>query len=182
MSAAATDGMALQTVAPLVRRGLTAEPSAGAYRTGISSLFVPVIERAPRCAPHRGLSASVVRYAQTPAIHGRLGEPTKSVELRCGAVALGRACLFPPLSSGGALPGKIALRVHGCPMLFGVDPPLLDDAGRKSCPTKVDFVPTALRSRRDSRSNRICGPSCHPEELPPDLNHCACFSKRMASA
>ncbi len=77
---------------------------------------------------------------------------------------------------------KIALRVHGCPMLFGVDPPLLEDEGRKSCPTKVDFVPTALRSRRDSRSNRICGPSCRPDKLPPDLNHCACFSKRMASA
>ena len=51
MSAAATDDMALQTVAPLVRRGLTAEPSAGAYGTGISTLFVPFVERALRSVP-----------------------------------------------------------------------------------------------------------------------------------
>src|SRR5271170_3421947 len=29
----------------------------------------------------------------------------ESVESKCGAVTLGRACLFPPLSSGGALGG-----------------------------------------------------------------------------
>src|SRR3954454_15849938 len=34
------------------------------------------------------------------------------VESRCGAVAVGRACLFPPLSSGGALVARPWLRFH----------------------------------------------------------------------
>src|SRR5216684_2546116 len=35
-----------------------------------------------------------------------------SVESRCGAVTVGRACLFPPLSSGGALVARPWLRFH----------------------------------------------------------------------
>ena len=34
------------------------------------------------------------------------------VEWGCGAVAVGRACLFPPLSSGGALMARPWLRLH----------------------------------------------------------------------
>src|SRR6266446_4711028 len=34
------------------------------------------------------------------------------VESGCGAVAVGRACLFPPLSSGGALVARPWLRFH----------------------------------------------------------------------
>ena len=34
------------------------------------------------------------------------------VEWGCGAVAVGRACLFPPLSSGGALVDQPWLRFH----------------------------------------------------------------------
>ena len=34
------------------------------------------------------------------------------VELRCGAVAVGPTCLFPPLSSGGALVVRPWLRFH----------------------------------------------------------------------
>src|SRR5436189_5938492 len=37
---------------------------------------------------------------------------TAWVESRCGAVAVGRACLFPPLSSGGALVARPWLRFH----------------------------------------------------------------------
>src|SRR6202011_4675037 len=36
----------------------------------------------------------------------------KTVESRCGAVAVGRAYLLPPLSSGGALPVRPWLRFH----------------------------------------------------------------------
>src|ERR1700722_11000895 len=36
----------------------------------------------------------------------------ESVESECGAVALGQACLFPPLSSGGALVARPWLRLH----------------------------------------------------------------------
>src|SRR3984957_16631419 len=36
----------------------------------------------------------------------------ESVESECGAVALGQACLFPPLSSGGALVARPWLRFH----------------------------------------------------------------------
>jgi len=39
----------------------------------------------------------------TPVIHQRHPERRKRVESGCGAVAVGWACLFPPLSSGGAL-------------------------------------------------------------------------------
>lgn len=41
------------------------------------------------------------------------GNVTEGVELRCGAAALARACLFPALSSGGALVGLPGLAVHG---------------------------------------------------------------------
>ena len=39
----------------------------------------------------------------TPVIRQRHPERRKRVESGCGAVAVGWACLFPPLSSGGAL-------------------------------------------------------------------------------
>src|ERR1700722_8833073 len=39
-------------------------------------------------------------------------ETVESVESECGAVALGQACLFPPLSSGGALVARPWLRFH----------------------------------------------------------------------
>ena len=39
-------------------------------------------------------------------------ELVKPVESRCGAVTVGRACLFPPLSSGGALVARPWLRFH----------------------------------------------------------------------
>ena len=43
--------------------------------------------------------------------NGRAMSPL-AVELRCGAVALGRTYLFPPLSSGGALVVQPWLRFH----------------------------------------------------------------------
>src|SRR6266545_6909474 len=39
-------------------------------------------------------------------------EPTRMVESRCGAVAVGRTYLLPPLSSGGALVVRPWLRFH----------------------------------------------------------------------
>ena len=44
-------------------------------------------------------------FATPPGIGRYLaqGGRPESVESKCGAVTLGRACLFPPLSSGGAL-------------------------------------------------------------------------------
>ena len=43
--------------------------------------------------------------------YGSTGIPAR-VESRCGAVAVGRAYLLPPLSSGGALPVRPWLRFH----------------------------------------------------------------------
>src|SRR5437588_508107 len=43
---------------------------------------------------------------------GRQGCPPRQVESRCGAVAVARAYLFPPLSSGGALLVRTWLRFH----------------------------------------------------------------------
>src|SRR5712691_3083335 len=43
---------------------------------------------------------------------GPIGEQCSRVESGCGAVAVGRACLFPPLSSGGALVARPWLRFH----------------------------------------------------------------------
>src|SRR3954453_925598 len=41
-----------------------------------------------------------------------LGGIGRREESRCGAVAVGRACLFPPLSSGGASVARPWLRFH----------------------------------------------------------------------
>ena len=72
--------------------------------------FAPKPRRDPRGVPRlnqrirlRFDDEADDRCAQLAAIRLRLGERAMSVESRCGAVALGRACLFPPLSSGGAL-------------------------------------------------------------------------------
>src|SRR6266481_8056497 len=45
------------------------------------------------------------------------------VESGCGAVAVGRACLFPPLSSGGALVARPWLRFHIHRVTGGGRPP-----------------------------------------------------------
>ena len=45
-------------------------------------------------------------------IHRRQSNRLAGVESGCGAVAVGRACLFPPLSSGGALVARPWLRFH----------------------------------------------------------------------
>jgi hypothetical protein len=42
-------------------------------------------------------------YRRRPEASGARSGPTRLVESRCGAVALGRTYLLPPLSSGGAL-------------------------------------------------------------------------------
>ena len=44
-----------------------------------------------------------VRFRGKTGSHGYTVKVTRMVESRCGAVALGRAYLLPPLSSGGAL-------------------------------------------------------------------------------
>ena len=53
-----------------------------------------------------------VRYASNSDQILRRSEMTLSVESRCGAVALGRTYLLPPLSSGGALMVPPWLRFH----------------------------------------------------------------------
>src|SRR5436189_3511735 len=52
------------------------------------------------------------RDAPTPAVRGTLVEPRQSVESRCGAVAVGRTYLLPPLSFGGASLARPWLRFH----------------------------------------------------------------------
>ena len=57
---------------------------------------------------------SAYHFRSTP-MNGRRCRPTaclRSVESRCGAVALGRTYLLPPLSSGGALVVPPWLRFH----------------------------------------------------------------------
>src|SRR6266851_2598229 len=51
-------------------------------------------------------------FAPIPAVRGRLIELLESVESRCGAVAVGRTYLLPPLSSGGASLVRPWLRFH----------------------------------------------------------------------
>src|SRR5450759_4269831 len=53
-----------------------------------------------------------VRYASNSDHSRHESELTRSVESRCGAVALGRTYLLPPLSSGGALMVPPWLRFH----------------------------------------------------------------------
>jgi hypothetical protein len=53
-----------------------------------------------------------VRYASESDHSRQASELTLSVESRCGAVALGRTYLLPPLSSGGALMVPPWLRFH----------------------------------------------------------------------
>ncbi len=52
------------------------------------------------------------RDAPIPAIRRTETEPPESVESECGAVAVGRTYLLPPLSSGGALLVRPWLRFH----------------------------------------------------------------------
>jgi hypothetical protein len=54
----------------------------------------------------------IVRDVPEAAIQSLASERLKSVESRCGAVALGRTYLLPPLSSGGALVVPPWLRFH----------------------------------------------------------------------
>jgi hypothetical protein len=56
---------------------------------------IQICDRVARRVDHRNRSSKCRLFA-----HSRRPE---SVESRCGAVTLGRRCLFPPLSSGGAL-------------------------------------------------------------------------------
>src|SRR5450759_5081116 len=61
---------------------------------------------------HRGPKSSVVRcYTNSGQILQR-SEMTRCVESRCGAVALGRTYLLPPLSSDGASMVPPWLRFH----------------------------------------------------------------------
>ena len=55
-----------------------------------------------RVSPDLDASAAFSRPLVRIVIVGHV-DHGKSVELRCGAVAVGRTYLFPPLSSGGAL-------------------------------------------------------------------------------
>src|ERR1700687_1572525 len=65
-----------------------------------------------------------------PLVRGRGGSMISTsrewlhrVEWGCGAVAVGRACLFPPLSSGGALVARPWLRFHSHRVTGGGRPP-----------------------------------------------------------
>src|ERR1035437_2661778 len=60
----------------------------------------------------RDKAARNVRYASNSDRSRHQSELTLSVESRCGAVALGRTYLLPPLSSGGALMVPPWLRFH----------------------------------------------------------------------
>src|ERR1039457_3060200 len=60
----------------------------------------------------RDKAARNVRYASNSDRILRRSETTLCVESRCGAVALGRTYLLPPLSSGGALMVPPWLRFH----------------------------------------------------------------------
>src|SRR3981189_578800 len=52
------------------------------------------------------------RYRRKSGSNSDIVKPTRMVESRCGAVALGRTYLLPPLSSGGALMVRPWLRFH----------------------------------------------------------------------
>src|SRR6266850_1000436 len=52
------------------------------------------------------------RYRRKSGSNSDIVKPTRMVESRCGAVALGRTYLLPPLSSGGALMVLPWLRFH----------------------------------------------------------------------
>src|SRR5882757_4931127 len=52
------------------------------------------------------------RYRRKSGSNSDIVKPTRMVESRCGAVALGRTYLLPPLSSGGALMVPPWLRFH----------------------------------------------------------------------
>jgi hypothetical protein len=56
--------------------------------------------------------SGIVRLWGKTGSHWRSVKPTRLVESRCGAVALGRTYLLPPLSSGGALVVQPWLRFH----------------------------------------------------------------------
>ena len=53
-----------------------------------------------------------VRFRRNLAVHARSREGPDSVESRCGAVAVGRTYLLPPLSFGGASLARPWLRFH----------------------------------------------------------------------
>ena len=71
----------------------------------------PAVARYVAAAGRRGkrvLSRARVRGNLPPASRGLVGKgglprTAEMVESECGAVALGQACVFPPLSFGGAL-------------------------------------------------------------------------------
>ena len=76
---------------------------------------------AQNAAAARSASAQLAHHPASPRsrlTRGKLGRPAllpslpPMVESRCGAVAVGRTYLFPPLSSGGALVVRPWLRFH----------------------------------------------------------------------
>src|SRR5580693_8252609 len=72
--------------------------------------MVPERPRVPNNSAGRRVEAGLWPCHLGPATI--CAEPPLTVESRRGAVALGRACLFPPLSSGGALVAQPWLRFH----------------------------------------------------------------------
>ena len=63
------------------------------------------------------------KVAPIPALRGTTIVRLKSVELGCGAVAVGRTYLLPPLSSGGASLVRPWLRFHTHRVTGGGRPP-----------------------------------------------------------
>ena len=69
------------------------------------------------CSPLSG------RYQGKSRHNADMAKSTRMVESRCGAVALGRTYLFPPLSSGGALLVRPWLRFHISGLCGGITGP-----------------------------------------------------------
>jgi hypothetical protein len=93
-----------------VGKGLCDQPPRGqnltlgthASMSRSADTFRPIVTTNERDAPESGRSC-YGSLAPAPAFPETRSERVRSVESRGGAVALGGACLLPPLSSGGAL-------------------------------------------------------------------------------